>query len=196
MTPSESPRAANTGALDFRTRLSPIGSAGTAHLTSAAPVAHRVRYLHTLAHVLTGTRFRGTTTLGQLYYSVVDDPTGRRLHLNHHGLRIICPHENRHTRDRLVLDLTHHGATLLCEIYDLTANVRLFGITDGRTLRRKIDALIRDYTIARIRNTLQDADDAQQHLDTLLCPRRAPQVHAATRRHPAGHRPTMAGGPR
>ena|GEM_PF-5627777 len=96
-----------------------------------------------------------------------------------------------------MLDLTHHGAQLLCEIYDLTANARLFGITDGRTLRRKIDALIRDYTIARIRNTLQDADDAEQHLPTLLCPRRAQQVHVATQRHPAaGHRPTLTGGQR
>ena len=76
---NESPRVCGTGALDFRTRLSPIGSAGTRHLTSAAPVAQRVRYLHTLAHVLTRTRFHGSTTQGQLYYSIVDDPTGRRL---------------------------------------------------------------------------------------------------------------------
>ena len=105
--------------------------------------------------MLTRTRFHGTTTQGALYYSIVDDPTGRRLHLNHHGLRIICPHETRTTRDQLVLDLTHHGAQLLCEIYDLTANARLFGITDGRTLRREIDALSTDHTTARIRNTRQ-----------------------------------------
>jgi len=79
MSQKESGPAANRAVPDYLTRLSPIGSAGTAHLTSAAPVAHRVRYLHTLAHVLTRTRFHGSTTQGQLYYSIVDDPTGRRL---------------------------------------------------------------------------------------------------------------------
>ena len=197
MTANESRGVVSTAALDFRTRLSLIGSAGTRHLTSAAAVTQRVRYLHVLAHLLTGTRFHGTTTQGALYYSVVGDPTGRRLHLNHHGLRIICPHETPHTRERLRLDLIHHGAQLLCEIDDLTVNAHLFGITDEQTLRRKIDALITDYTIARIRNSLHDADDAEQHLPTLLCPRRAQQVHVATQRHPAaGPRPTMAGGPR
>ena len=196
MITNESRGAHNTAALDYLTRLSPVGSAGTAHLTSAAAVTQRVRYLHVLAHLLTGTRFHGTTTQGALYYSVVGDPTGRRLHLTTPGLRIICPHETPHSRERLRLDLIRHGAKLLCEIDDLTVNAHLYGITDGQTLRREIDALIADHTTARIRNTLHDADDAETHLHTLLCPRRARHVHAATRRHPASHRPTTIGGPR
>ena len=160
MTQMESGPARYEAAPDYMTRLSPIGSAGCRHFTSAAPVAHRVRYFHTLAHVLTRVRFHGTTTQGALYYSIVDDPTSRRLHLNAHGLRIICPDEtpHTHTRDRLKLDLIHHGATLLCEIYDLIANARLYGITDSAALRHEIDALITAYTTARIRNTLQDAN--------------------------------------
>ena len=197
MTTNESRGAYDTAALDYRTRLAPIGSAGTRHVTSAAAVTQRAAYLRTLAHVLKRTRFHGSTIQGALYYSVVGDPTGRRLHLTTPGLRIIYPNETPHTRERLRLNLIHHGAQLLCEIDDLTVNAHLFGITDGRTLRREIDALITDYTIARIRNSLQDADDAEQHLPTLLCPRRAQQVHVATQRHPAaGPRPTMAGGPR
>jgi len=193
MTAKESGPARNEAAphhCNCTNRFSPRGSVGTAHSTGVELVRQRLTYLTALAETLGQTRFLGATTAGDLYYVIVDDPTGRRLPLTAAGMRTICPDETRATHNALRLDLIRHGAQLLCEIDNLTVNALRYGLTNSTTLRREVDALICERTGTRIRDAIEDAGDAQQHLVTLLCPRRAHHVHAATRRHPASHRTT------